>query len=248
MLKTGVLLLIHIMALFSPVVQGQNIDELIEKIYQQTVIHEAKLDSLQDYSFVQKIHFTKMDGDDEVEEQSIREFLVRVKSQDNRHRELISALDLEDEQWVDVTEKENNKREKESKSVKFSLTEMVSPEMRKNYEFDLLKDDFIDGVQTIHMIVKPFEEDEDRFAGDLWFEKESYHLVQAKLVPSEFPTAVEDMLMEFSIGKFGDIWLPEKVKFEAEISFLFIFKGKILSDILFEDYRFDQSFPDSLFQ
>jgi len=247
MLKTGVLLLIHIMALFVPVVQGQNIDEIVENIYQQTLLHEAQLDSLQDYSFVQKIHFTKMDGDGEVEEQSIREFLIRVHSQENRHRELISALDFEDEQWIDVTEKEKNKREEESKSVKFSLTEMVSPDMRKNYEFNRMSDAIIDSIQTIHLKVNPIEEDEDKFAGDLWFGKETYNLVRAELVPSEFPTAIENMRMEFSMGKFGEIWLPDKVRFEAEVSFLIIFKGKILSDILFEDYRFDQAFPDSLF-
>jgi len=228
-------------------VEGQSSDDIIEKIYQQTLIQEGQLDSLENYSFVQKIHFTKLDGDGEVDEKSKREFLVRVRRGENRHRELIAALDLKDEQWLDVTEKEKNKRETESKSVKFSLTEMVSPDNRVNYEFTIIGDEFVDNIQTIHIEVNPLEEDEDKFTGDMWFEMDTYSLVKAVLVPSEFPTAVEEMVMEFSMRKFDEIWLPVKINFEAEVSFLFIFKGKILSDILFEDYIFEQVFADSLF-
>jgi hypothetical protein len=245
--KYGILIFLIITSPIPPV-YCQNIDELIENIYQQTLSQEGQLDSLKNYSFVQKIHFIKMDGDGEIEEESRREFLVRVRSWENRHRELISALDFEDDQWVDVKEKEKNKKETENKSVSFSLTEMVSPEMRKNYNFNLIDEEFIDGFNTFHMLVRPFEEDEERFAGDLWFEKDSYALVKAILIPSDFPTAVEDMMMEFSIRKFGESWLPVKIKFEAEVSFLILFKGKILSEILFEEYLFEQTFPDSLFQ
>ena len=122
---------------------------------------------------------------------------------------------------------------------------MVSPEMRKNYEFSMVGDEMIDSIKTIHLLVNPNEEDEEKFTGDLWFEKKTFSLVQAKLVPSEFPT-VEDMTMTFSMRKFGEIWLPVNVIFEAEVSFLIIFKGKILSEIHFEDYLFNQSFSDSL--
>ncbi len=158
------------------------------------------------------------------------------------------ALDLEDEGWVDVTEKEKNKKRRaESTSEKFSLTEIVSPEMRGNYIFKPVGNEIIDGYDSIHLKVKPREEDEEKFAGDLWFEKNTYTLNQAKLVPSELPTGVQDMIMEFSMRKFGEVWLPVKIIFEAEISFLIIFKGKVLSEILFEDHLFEQSFPDSLF-
>jgi hypothetical protein len=95
--------------------------------------------------------------------------------------------------------------------------------------------------------VAPIEEDEDKFAGDLWFEKESYALVKAKLSPSENPTGIESMIMTFSMGKYGEVWLPELIVFEAEVSFLIIFNGKIFSEIMFEDYRFEQVFGDSLF-
>jgi len=229
-------------------VSGQNVDEIIENIYQQTLNHEMQFDSLENYSFVQKIHFTKLDGDGEVEEQSRREFFVRIRKGEIRHRELIAAFDFEDEGWLDVTEKEKNKRETESKSAKFSLTEMVSPDKRKNYEFRIIGDEIVENINTIHLNVNPLEEDEDKFAGDMWFEKDTYALVKAKLVPSEFPAAVDDMVMDFSMGRYGKIWLPIKIRFEAEISFLFIFKGKILSDILFEDYLFEQVFEDSLFE
>ena len=245
--KYIVLIFLIITLLITPV-YSQNIDELIENIYQQTLSHEAKLDSLRNYSFVQKIHFTKMDGDEEIEEESIREFLVRVRSRENRHRELISAMDLEGGQWVDVSEKEKNKRQTEGRGVKFSLTEIVSPEERKNYEFNLIGHDNIDSLHTIHLMVKPLEEDEDRFAGDLWFEKDTFSLVQAKLMPSEFPAAVENMRMDFLMREIGGMWMPVEVKFEAEVSFLIFFKGRILSDILFEEYHFEQAFPDSLFQ
>jgi hypothetical protein len=120
--------------------------------------------------------------------------------------------------------------------------------MRDNYNFQLVGNEIIDGYDSIYLKVQPLEEDEEKFAGDLWFEKNTCALIQAKLVPSELPTGVQDMIMEFSMRKFGELWLPVKIIFEAEISFLIIFRGKVLSEILFEDHLFDQSFPDSLFE
>jgi len=247
MIKKCVILIVFITIIIVPVVQGQNIDNIVENIYQQTLLHEQRLDSLKDYSHVQKVHFIKMDGDGEIEEQSKRDFMVRIRSKDIRYRELISAFDFEEEDWVDVTEKKRNKRQTENKSVSFSLTEMVSPEMRRHFVFDLVGEEEIDSFKTIHLTVKPLEEDEDKFAGDLWFEWETYALVQARLRPSDSPTGVEAMIMTFSMGKFGEVWLPEEIIFEAEVSFLIIFKGKIFSEITFEDYLFNQVFPDSLF-
>jgi len=247
MLKLNILLIMLIMVVSAPVQRGQNTDEIVEQIYQHTLIHEAQLDDLQNYSFVQKILFTKLDGDGEIEEQSRREFIVRVHSQEVRHRELIAAFDLEEGQWVDITEKEKSAGQAENKSVAFSLTEMVSPEMRKFYEFERIGDDVVDSVKTLHLKAIPLEEDEDKFTGDLWFEKDTYALVKAVLIPSEFPTAIDDMVMEFTMSKICDIWLPVTINFKAEVSFLFLFKGKIISDIVFEDYRFNQVFADSLF-
>jgi hypothetical protein len=219
-MKYLALILILNTNIFFHLVYSQGIDEIVEDIYQQTIIHESRLDSLRNYSHVQKIHFIKMDGDGDIEEQSKRDFLVRIRSKDIRHRELISALDFDEEDWVDVTEKERNKRQAESKSVSFSLTEIISPEMRKNYVFNIVGEEVIGSFNTIHLTVKPLEEDEDKFAGDLWFETETFALVQARLRPSDFPTGVETMIMTFSMGKFGEVWLPEKIIFEAEVSFL----------------------------
>jgi hypothetical protein len=244
---TNVIYITLVMIIIISEVQGQDIDEIVENIYQQVLIHETQLDTLRNYSFIQKIHFIKMDGDGELEEQSKREFLVRVRSQEIRHRVLIAAYDFKNDQWEDVTETEKNQKQTENKGVKFSLTEMVSPEMRKHYEFSMVGDENIDSIKTIHLSVNPFEEDEEKFSGDLWFEKQSFSLVQAKLVPSEYPTAVEDMIMTFSMRRIGEIWLPVSVIFKAEVSFLIIFKGNILSEIHFEDYLFDQSFSESLF-
>ena len=248
MMNRIIVMIIPVVLIVVSQARVQTLDEIIENIYQQTIIDEARLDSLGDYSYIQEIHFTKLDGDGEIEEQSRREFLVSVRSQEIRHRKLMVALDFEDEEWVDVTEKEKNKKRRaESTSEKFSLTEIVSPEMRDNYNFQLVGNEIIDGYDSIYLKVQPLEEDEEKFAGDLWFEKNTYALIQAKLVPSELPTGVQDMIMEFSMRKFGELWLPVKIIFEAEVSFLIIFKGKVLSEILFEDYLFDQSFPDSLF-
>ena len=219
---------------------GQNVDEIVERVYQQTLVHEEQLDSLKNYSCVQKVHFIKMDGDAEIEEQSKREYLVKVFSRDERERELISAFDYEDQNWIDVTMKEKNKEPKERESAKFSLTEIVSPKARDEYTFSQSGDEFINGVETIHLTVEPIEEDEEKFAGDLWFEREAYNLVQARLKPSDTPTGVESMIMDFSMGKYNDVWLPQKITFEAEVSFLIIFKGKIFSEIRFEDYRFSE--------
>jgi hypothetical protein len=219
---------------------GQNVDEIVERIYQQTLVHEKKLDSLKNYSHVQKVHFIKMDGDGEIEEQSKREYLVKVFSRDQRERNLISAFDYEDQNWIDVTTKEKDKEPRERESAKFSLTEMVSPSARGEYTFSLSGDEIVNSIQTLHLTVKPIEEDEEKFSGDLWFERDSYHLVQARLMPSDNPTGVERMIMDFEMKEHNGVWLPVKVMFEAEVSFLIIFKGKIFSEIRFEEYRFDE--------
>ena len=235
--------------LFTPLAQAQEIGEIVENIYQRTLQQESQLDSLGDYSHVQKVHFTKLDGDGEVDEQSKREFVVKVHNRDQRHRELVAAYDFKDDHWIDVIEEEKSKKMKaQTHSQKFSLTEMVGPEERKNYKFRLADENTINGYGTIKIFVEPLEEDEDRFKGELWLNKTDYSLIKARLIPSEFPTGVEDMMMEFFMDQFGSVWLPSKIYFEAEISFLFIFKGRIMSEILFEDYRFDQSFPDSIFR
>ncbi len=227
---------------------AQNIDQIVENIYQTSLEQEAKLDSLGDYSHLQKVHFTKLDGDGEVDEQSKREFRVKVRSHGQRNRELIAANDFEDGSWINVLEEEKSKKMKaNTRSQKFSLTEMVGTEERKKYNFKLIGESVIKGDDTIQIYAEPLEEEEDMFKGDLWFDKSDYTLVKARLVPSEFPTGVEDMMMEFSMERFGLVRLPSKIYFEAEISFLFIFNGRIMSEILFEDYHFNQSFPDSIF-
>ena len=234
--------------LICTVAQAQDIDEIVENIYQRTLQHEAQLDSLGDYSHIQKVHFTKFDGDEEIDEESKREFQVKVRSSNLRQRELISAYEFKDGQWIDITVEEKSKKMKaQTRSQKFSLTEMVGPEERGKYQFRLVGEDFLNGYETIHLYIEPLEEDEELFKGDLWFDIIDYNLIQAKLIPSEFPTGVEDMMMEFYMEKYGPLWFPVKINFEAEISFLFIFKGRIKSEILFEDYKFNQSFPDSIF-
>jgi len=238
MIKFVCLVFVYCMVTTQPI-YGQNVDEIVEQIYQQTLVHEEHLDSLENYSYMQRIHFIKMDGDGEIEEQSKREYLVKVFSRDQRERELISAFDYEDLNWIDVTTKEKNKEPKERESARFSLTEMVSPKARGEYTFSLSGDKEINGLKTIHLTVEPIEEDEEKFSGDLWFERESYNLVQARLKPSDNPTGVESMVMNFSMEKYNDVWLPQKITFEAEVSFLIIFKGKIFSEIRFEDYQFE---------
>ncbi len=244
-----IIILINLIFIFLvPTARTQTIPDIIERIYHQTVEQEIRIDSLSNYQYHQKIHFIKMDGDDEIDEQSKREFIVYVRSQNQKHRKLISAFEYDEDQWIDVTEREKNKEdESKSKSMKFSLLEMVAPENRENYLFELVDETTIHAYETIHLSVKSLEEDEERFSGDLWFEKENYNLVKAKLIPSDYPTGVQEMMMEFEMAKSGDIWLPEKITFHAAISFLFIFKGKVFSEIIFEDYLFNQSFPDSLF-
>ena len=244
-----ILILINLISIFLVVsTRAQTIPDIIDRIYKQTTEQEIRIDSLSEYQYHQKIHFIKMDGDDQIDEQSKREFIVFVRSQDQKHRKLISAFEYDDDQWIDITEREKNQRdESKTKSMKFSLLEMVAPENREDYFFEVVDEATIHAYETIHLSVKALEEDEERFSGDLWFEKENYNLVKAKLMPSDYPTGVQEMMMEFEMAEFGDVWLPENITFQATISFLFIFKGKVFSEIIFKDYLFNQSFSDSLF-
>lgn len=250
MKKGKILLLIFFFSAISIYsLQAQSIKEILDAAYQQTLQQESLMDSLGMYSYIQRIHFSKMDGDGEVEEQSKREFLVRVKKKDILDRQLISAYNYEEDEWINVSDKEKeNKQKKESSSQEFSLTEMVAPERRDEYKFEFVGEEQIDEKITLHLYVEPLEKDEEKFSGDLWFSDSDYGLIKAILIPSDTPTGVKSMTMEFNMVRFQEVWLPAKIIFNAEISFLFIFKGKIESEIVFDDYRFDQTFPDSLFK
>ena len=227
---------------------AQNIDRIIDNIYKRIIEQESQLDSLGGYSYRQTVNFKKLDGDGEIDQQSIRDFLVKVRSKNQRYRELVSAKDFEDGVWIDVTHSEKNKKYKpESQGHQFSLTEMVSPEQRIMYRFNFIGRDTIDRYDTIHLFVEPIEESEEKFAGDLWVEKNQFNLVKAILTPSENPTGVESLMMIFEMRPFNAYWFPQIIIFDARISFLIFFKGALYSEIEFSDYRFNQTFADSLF-
>ena len=217
---------------------AQDVDELIEKIYQANLIQDADIDLLINYKFKQKINFVKLDGDDEIDEQSMREYEVLVKSDKERKRNLLSAKNYEDGEWREVTEKQEKKKRK-SEGQEFSLNEIVGPEYRNKYEFDIIGNETIYNYPVIHIKVDCLEEDDTLFGGDLWIHQEEYAVVKASLIPAEFPTGIEYMKMDLEMDQINGHWLPKQIHMDAEISFLFIFSGKIKSDIEFYQYEFD---------
>ena len=89
------LFLINLILIFQiPTARTQPLPDLIDRIYKQTTEQEIKIDSLSNYQYHQKIHFVKRDGDDEIDEQSKREFMVYVRSQSQKQRKLISAKNI----------------------------------------------------------------------------------------------------------------------------------------------------------
>lgn len=244
-------ILLFLLLLFSITHAQENtiiLNEILDKIYMQEQEQENQKKNLGDYKYKQFIHFVKMDGDGEIDEQSKREFFIYVKSDSIRKRQLISALDYEDGAWKDITEKKKNSKVKsERRSKRFSLSEMVSPEYRQFYEFEIIGEKFIDTLNTIQLRVYPIEEDEDRFKGDLWFDLKDYNLIKAELIPSDMPTFVDEMSMFFKMQKIDSIWFPKKINFQADVSVLFFFSGKIHSEILFSDFEFNQQFEKEWF-
>jgi uncharacterized protein DUF5686 len=224
------------------------IDTVLDKINLQSQKQDDLQKTLGNYKFKQFIHFIKYDGDDEIDEQSKREFNIFVKSDSLRKREIVSAFDFEDGEWIDVTDDEkNDNKEKESESKSFSLSEMVSPENRKLYEFEIVGEEYIDKLNTINLKVTSIEEDEERFQGHLWIETNDYNLVKADLSPSEMPTFVDNMQMFFELQKVDSLWFPKKIQFNAEVDVFFLFSGKIHSDIFFSEFEFNQQFEESWF-
>jgi hypothetical protein len=243
----GLIVTIIIFQLHAQVIPNE-INNLLDKINLQSQKQETLQKSLGDYKYTQFIHFIKMDGDGEIDEQSKREYTIYVKSDTLRKRELISALEYEDSLWTDITDKEkNSSKERHSESKSFSLSEMFGPKNRKFYNFEIKGEEFIDTLNTIHMIVTALEEDEDRFQGNLWFETNEYTLVKAELKPSDMPTFVDDMQMFFDMQKVDSLWFPKKIVFNAEVGILFLFSGKIHSEILFSDFEFNQQFDNAWF-
>ena len=231
-----------------PQIPSGEINKILDNINFQSQRQEQLQKNLKNYKYKQFIHFIKMDGDDEIEEQSKREYHIYVKSDSVRKRELLSALIFEDGEWKNISEEEKaNNKEKHSESKSFSLSEMVGPDNRKNYAFEIIGDEFIEPWETVHIRAKAIEEDEDRFQGDLWFEKENYSLVKAQLQPSEMPTFVDEMNMYFEMQQMDSLWFPQKIEFDAEVGILFLFSGKIHSEITFSEFEFDQQFNETWF-
>ncbi len=221
----------------SAVIFGQNIDQIIEQVYQTNKKQEEIYQSLYPYSYHQDIIFQKLDDDGEIEEQSRRAFNVRAISAYEHNRTLVKALNYEDGVWHDVTAEERDKQ-KEGEGKKFSLKEMVGPENRDKYLFTMSGSEEVNGTPVYHITVDVREPDEEKFKGDLWVHKEAFIVVKAVLKPSDLPTAVDTMTMEFVLDNNSGYWLPAHVKLDAEISFLFFFSGRIKSDITFSDYEF----------
>ncbi len=237
-----------ILVFLVPLYAKGNLSALLDRIYERAKMQNAAEDTLGNYSYIQRIHFVKMDGDGEIEEQSRRVFRVFVKDREVRHRELLEAQNFEDGEWTTVTDEEKNKKRRhKSESKSFGLEEVVAPAKRDLYRFENLGEVYIEGKQAVHLKVESIEEDEERFNGDLYFTPDEAALIKAVLVPSDYPTGVDTMSMVINMQKIGDYWLPEKIHFDADISFLLIFSGKIRSDIEFSDFQFNRQFPDSLF-
>lgn len=233
--------------LYAQVIPNE-VNSILNKIHVQSQKQEEQQKTLGDYKFNQYIHFKKYDGDDDIDEQSKREFNIYVKSNSLRKRELISASNFEDGKWIDVTmEEKNNTKEKHRESKSFSLSEIVSPENRKLYKFEIIGEEYIDSLKTIHLKATSIEEEEDRFQGQLWFETNDYNLVKAELKPSEMPTFVDDMQMFFELQKVDSLWFPKIIQFDAEVGILFLFSGKIHSEIMFSEFEFNQRFEDNWF-
>lgn len=219
---------------------AQDLNTLIDRISEMSAKRALEDSTRGPYSYNQFVHFVKMDGDGEIEEQSERRFTVNVDSNGTRDRKLLSGRKWEDGEWTDVTEEEKNKKHKEkSHGVSFSLDEMFGTEARKNYQFKIVERPLYRGYETIRINAVYNDEDEDHFNGDLWIDKNSNNVIHAELQPSDNPTGVDSMIMKFDMAPFGGKWMPSQIEFEAEISFLFIFNGRIKSHIEFSDYRFN---------
>ena len=240
-------ILILIIIFFPKIHFAQNVEEIIENIYQRTVKQNEQMQNMPDYSLTQSVHFIKRDGDGDIDEQSKRTFEVFVRG-DLRKRNLISALEYENGEWTDITEKLKNKKLKSNHYSKdFSLAEMVHPDNRQEYEFTIAGMEKISGSDTYHLKVKPYQKSEEKFTGDMWVDATDYLLLKAKLIPSDFPSGIEHMVMRFKFAKVENYLMPDSITFDAKISFLLFIKGQIQSEIVFDSYRFNQTFDDSLF-
>ena len=226
--------------------RAQNLDGLIEKVYRQALVQDSLLQNLRDYSYRQKIEFRKLDGDDEIEEQSRTEFELFARGVDLRKRVLIRAENFEDGEWHDITDEKKSEKE-ETQSKEFSLSEIVSPENRKDYLFTFIGRETIEGDDVDHIRAESRIEDEERFNADLWIHAREFVMIKGSLVPSDFPTGLKSMRMEFVMKKYGQVLLPVRIELYAEISFLLIFSGKIESVITFEEYKFEQNFDPQFF-
>ncbi len=219
------------------IVQGQNIGDIVERVYQANEQQEKIFQTLYPYSYHQKILFQKFDSDGDIDEQSRREYLVQAISENTHKRELIEAWNFEDGEWQEVTEEEKE-NDLKGESKKFSLNEMVGPETRDDYLFKLQGNEQLNGYPVYRISVQVKEPDDEKFAGELWVRSDDFIVVKATLNPSELPAAVDTMTMEFEMANISGYWLPAHVRLDAEISFLFFFSGRIKSDIVFYDYVF----------
>ena len=225
---------------------AQNLESLIEKVYRQDMVQDSLLRALQDYSYRQQIEFKKFDSDDEIDQQSRTEFDVFARGSELRKRVLVRSEIFEDGKWQDVTDEKKSGKE-EGQSKKFSLSEMVSPKNRIKYRFTFIGSETLGDTPVEHIKVEPLEANEDRFSGDLWIHANEFVVKKASLVPSEFPTGLRFMQMDFLMDKFDRVWLPVRIDLKADISFLLIFSGRIYSVILFENYTFGQNFGKQFF-
>jgi hypothetical protein len=122
-----------------------------------------------------------------------------------------------------------------------------SREVRRNYRFELLAPDTINGTPTHVLALSPRESGEDLISGTVWLRQDNFEIIRMDIRPVKRPRFVKKMHMILVFDQIAEgIWLPVRVDVDACGGFLF-FKKCLNVHEVWDRFEINPGLPDSIF-
>jgi len=206
----------------------------LNSVYKRYLDEESLKKNILRYTFDRKMDIKESDEDGTLKKQrKILQRVYQLNAKESRSQ-LISNSKWEDGKWEDVKPEENKGDHKERK-MKFEFGDIFSPAGRKDYSFELIRQD----AETVVIGVKPKKPDTDKFKGKFWFDAKNYCLVKAELQPSDLRMGLKSLNTYIDLKQINGVTYPVKIINKIYVSVFLIYTGKIDQVIYYDNYKFD---------
>jgi hypothetical protein len=212
-------------------------------------------------TFITTAHERKLDGDGNVENETV--YRARVYTRDEQEREILLAM------WEDgvpveekTLRKEQEKREKDRRkraenarakkgdSEEKQSSRVMEPFLLENeskYQFPAILADTMAGVNTWRVTVEPHEESEDYVRGFAWVAQDDCRPIAERYEPARMPSRIQALQVEIDYTAIDGCPMPERFRITGSGKALIFIKFNFQAEIHFDSVSINPDLPDSLF-